>query len=329
MNLEKNGLVKWALHQGGIVKPLIVDSTYTKGTGLMNPSVFVDGENILVNIRHTNYTLYHSEGRIFNHHYGPLQYLHPEDDMNLKTQNFLSFLDHDLNTVRCDLIDTSTLDVAPIWHFIGLEDARLFRWNEKLYLCGVRRDDNTTGSGRMQLSEIEISDSSVKEIARHKIPAPDPNTSYCEKNWMPILDHPYHFVKWTNPTEVVRFDITTGKCVTASLDKDAIIPIPKDQRGGSQVIPYKTGYMAITHEVDLYNDPLGRKDGRYRHRCIFWDQNWKVIKVTKEFGFMGGEIEFCAGAALYGEDILISFGFQDNSAYILKMPIDLIESIPS
>ena len=28
---------------------------------------------------------------------------------------------------------------------------------------------------------------------------------------MPILDMPYHFVKWTNGTEIVKYDIESGK----------------------------------------------------------------------------------------------------------------------
>jgi len=42
---------------------------------------------------------------------------------------------------------------------------------------------------------------------------------------------------------------------------------------------------------------------------------------------MDGEIEFCCGIALWKEDLLISFGFQDNAAYILRVPKDDIKKI--
>jgi hypothetical protein len=42
---------------------------------------------------------------------------------------------------------------------------------------------------------------------------------------------------------------------------------------------------------------------------------------------MDGEIEFCCGMAFYNEDLLISFAFQDNAAYILKIPKSKIDSI--
>ena len=77
--------VKLALENGGAIKPLIIPAEHTNGTGLCNPSVFVDDGKILVNIRHTQYTLYHSELQKYEHQYGPLVYLNPENDITLTT----------------------------------------------------------------------------------------------------------------------------------------------------------------------------------------------------------------------------------------------------
>ena len=51
---------------------------------------------------------------------------------------------------------------------------------------------------------IDKNNWTIKEISRLRIPTPGLDVSYCEKNWVPINDKPYHFVKWTSPTEVVR-----------------------------------------------------------------------------------------------------------------------------
>jgi len=329
MEINRNfGLVRYVLKNGGSLHPLIIDKELTGGTGLMNPSVFVTKTNeILINLRHSNYTLYHSENKVFAHAWGPLQYLHPENDMTLTTKNFMLKLNENLDITKVMQIDTSTLDEKPQWHFIGLEDARLFYWDEKFYICGVRRDDNTTGSGRMQLQELKFTDDKVIEINRHKIPAPGNNKSYCEKNWMPVNSKPYHFIKWCNPTELVKFNINDGTTKTIILDESKRLPLPNDLRGSSQVIPYGTGHMAITHEVNLYNDIQGRKDGKYRHRFVFWENNWNIAKTSEQFHFMTGEIEFCAGMAEHKDDLLISFGFQDNAAYILKMPKKLLPNL--
>ena len=212
-------LAKYVITNGGSLHPLIIPASETNGTGLMNPSVYVDNGKVIMNLRHCQYTIYHAEKGIFEHQYGPLVYLNPENDITLTTKNFFCELDEKMNIVKSTKVDTSKLDVKPIWEFIGLEDARVVRWDGKLYLCGVRRDTTTNGVGRMELSEIEVTADSVKEISRVRINAPAPNTSYCEKNWMPILDKPYHFIKWTNPTEVVKADPVTGACETVILQE--------------------------------------------------------------------------------------------------------------
>ena len=325
--VAQQGLAQVALAQGGSLHPLIIPADRTNGTGLMNPSIYVDGDRILCNIRHVNYTLYHSENKQFQHRYGPLQYLHPENDRHLRTWNYYSTLDQDLNITRVDQVDTSQLDVEPIWEFVGLEDARLFRWNGRLYMSGVRRDTTTNGQGRMELSEIEVDADGIREISRERIPAPGNNTSYCEKNWMPILDQPYHYVKWANPTEVVRYDPDTRTTVTVHLDEQSRIPGLPDLRGGSQVIPYGDHYLALTHEVDLFKSEHGQKDAVYRHRFLIWTRDWRLVRVTNSFSFMDADIEFCCGAAWIDNDLAVSFGYQDNAAYILRLPRSMLDEI--
>jgi hypothetical protein len=177
----------------------------------------------------------------------------------------------------------------------------------------------------MELSELEFSDNEVKEISRFRIPAPRDDGSYCEKNWMPVLDQPFTFVKWTNPTEVVYADIKNKTCTTTHIGK-AIIR-EKDLRGGSQVIPFEEGYLALNHETTLYTSEAGRKDATYRHRFTYWDKNWNILKISKEFAFMNCKIEFACGMAEYKDDILITFGVQDNSSFILKTPKQIIEEV--
>jgi hypothetical protein len=228
-------------------------------------------------------------------------------------------------------VDTSKHDVTPLWEFTGEEDCRLVEWEGKYYIIGVRRDTTTHGEGRMELSEITIDEDTwtVKEVSRMRIPAPGDNSSYCEKNWMPILDKPFHFVKWTSPTEVVRtYPELPARSEQVALNS-GLVP-PKDQRGSSQVVRWGNVYIAITHEVDLYKNYLDQKDGLYRHRLVIWDEQFNLIGLSPEpFTFLEGKVEFVAGAAKYGDDLLISFGFQDNAAFILRTPKVVVEDMIS
>ena len=88
----------------------------------------------------------------------PLAYLNPENDLHLRTTNYFCEVTDNLEIKSFTQIDTSKLDVPPIWQFVGLEDGRLVRWNDKLYICGVRRDTTSNGEGRMEMSELEVKD---------------------------------------------------------------------------------------------------------------------------------------------------------------------------
>jgi hypothetical protein len=311
------------LSNGGQIKPLIVNSQYTNGTGLFNPSIFIDDDKMYINIRHCQYTLYHAEKNIHEHPYGPLIYFNPENDITLTTTNFFGELADDLSIKWINSVDTSKLDVKPIWEFIGLEDARIVKWDNKMYMCGVRRDTTTNGQGRMELSEIEFDGQNVKEASRFRIPAPGLDNTYCEKNWMPILDQPYHFLKWSNPVEIVAVDPITKTSKTKFVDD--VIHFAKDQRGGGQVIPWKNGYLSLTHETDLYSSEAGRKDATYRHRLIHWSKDWQPFKKSPAFSFMGAKIEFACGLAKKDNNVYMTFGFQDNAAYVLKTDEDTVE----
>ncbi len=322
-------LVQRAVAHGGKLAPIVIPHGLTSGTGLMNPSVFVDDDgDILVNLRHVNYTLYHAENtQLFPSRWGPLAYLHPEKDRTLRTTNYICRLDENLSITNSAVVDTSELDVDPLWTFIGHEDCRLVKWEGKYFLIGVRRDTTTNGQGRMEYSHIDIDKNSwtVKETKRVRIPAPGDDISYCEKNWVPVVDKPYHFIKWTFPVEVVKADPDESGCEQVSL-RPGVKPT-NDQRGSSHLVKWGNMYISISHEVELFKNYLVQKDAFYRHRLLVWDDQLNLVGISKKFSFLDARIEFCAGAAVYNGDLLISFGFQDNAAFILKTPKAVVEDL--
>jgi hypothetical protein len=325
-----DNFTKIAISNGGRLYQLLIDSKHTGGTGLTNPSIYVDGTDIIANLRHVEYTLYHAEKGKFCHPWGPLQYLHKENDLRLVTNNYMCSLNPDTYKIEnSSKIDMSFFDSKPLWEFVGLEDGRLVKWNNKLYISGVRRDTTTNGQGRMELSEIAMDiHGCYRELSRIRIPAPGKDDSYCEKNWMPILDMPYHYVKWCNPTEVVRVDFSSERVSCETVFLGTYIYQTHDYRGGSQVIPWKNNYrLALVHQVNLFNNLNGRKNAKYRHRFILWDKNWNVVSYGEPFDFLGAEIEFSCGMAQHKNNLLITFGFQDNSSFLLQCPIDFIEDI--
>jgi hypothetical protein len=318
-------LVQKSVQAGGKLAPLVFPHDLI---ALMNPSIYIDSDgDILVNVRATNYTLYHSENKqLFPSPWGPLAYLHPEKDQRLITENYIVRLDKNLEVINHKKVEMLNLH-TPIWEFVGLEDARLVQWDNKYYIIGVRRDTTTSGQGRMELTQIDIDKETwtVKEVNRDRIPTPEPDISYCEKNWMPIADRPYNFIKWASPVEVVQYipEIKTTKQVSL---KQGIRP-KKDQRGGSQLVRWGDGYISITHEVDLFKNYLMQKDGIYRHRLCVWDNNIDLVGLSKPFSFLDARIEFCVGAAKLDGDLLLSFSVSDNCAFILRTPGILVDEL--
>ena len=295
----------------------------------MNPSIFIDDDgDILVNVRCVNYTLYISEEdeRFFSP-WGPLTYLHPEKDQRLTTVNYLCRLDKDLNLINSTQVKMLELH-KPIWEFHGLEDARVVRWDDELYLIGVRRDTTPNGQGRMEYSKIDLDKDNwtATEVSRVRIPAPiNEDTSYCEKNWMPVISTPYYFVKWTMPTEIVWANPNEPECKQVFTRETPASPI--DQRGGSHVISWGDYYLCFTHEVKLWKNYLNQKDSVYRHRLVVWDKEFNFKGLSKEFAFMDVKIEFCTGAAIRDSNLLLSFSVADNAAFILEVPRNVVNEM--
>ena len=324
-------LVKTIINEyNGSIKPLIISSELTNGTGITNSSLLVEDDKIHLIMRHVEYTLYHCEKdqKYQSAEQGPLSYYHREDKEELKTNNYYCELNPEtFEIIKTFKIDTSKLDVDPLWTFVGLEDVRLTKWDQKYYLCGVRRDTTTNGQGRMELSEIVIEEDKVTEIARNRIEVPDVN-SYCEKNWMPILNEPFHFVKWTNPTEIMKVNLETNNSQQI-YNNNKIYDLPFDIRGGSPLINWDdNSYICITHEVDFtLKNQNGFKNADYYHRFIIFNKDYSIQFISDSFNFMTAKIEFCIGLAQYDDDIIITFGFQDNCSYLIKICKDNLKKL--
>ena len=83
--------------------------------------------------------------------------------------------------------------------------------------------------------------------------------------------------------------------------------------GGSQVIPFHQGYLAIVHEA---RQIPGRPTRYYLHRFVSWDADFNIVKISKPFGFHEKTIEYAMGLCRHpdGKRLIISYGFKDCEA---------------
>ena len=320
---EVPNFTKFCLSRGAHIVDLLIPTEDPLWPGLCNPSILYDNNELKLILRNVNYVMHASYNGDRNwSSWGPLLYTIPDEDgRHLKTRNYLCSV-HPIDGITShELIDTSKNDWEPQWEFVGHEDARLVRWNDTLYMTGVRRDDNTTGVGRMSLCAIEGN----VEVSRVKID--DESFNYCEKNWMPILDMPYHYVRSTNPTVVVKVDPLTGKCETVVEKKEAnLVDHDLQLRGSSQVLPWKDGkHIALIHTCTLYFNELQKKYARYHFHFIVWDRNWNVEAISPLFNFNDFLIEFSNGMAIVDGKFHIPFALQDNMSFLMTVDESVIE----
>ena len=93
------------------------------------------------------------------------------------------------------------------------------------------------------------------------------------------------------------------------------------------MIPFNDYHLCIVHDCDLFGNKLEQKDATYMHRWVVWDKDWNFVHISEPWSFMDAEIEFCCGLTFYRGDLLATFGFQDNAAYLLQIPDSMITDI--
>lgn len=312
--------VNYCLFGGARIYPLDAGVRDPMWPGYCNPSIFWDerDQNFKLILRNVNHVLHGVDKLVKSpSSWGPVLYSIPQEDGNaLKTRNYIG-ISKDPENEPWDFHLIETKPYTPIWQFQGEEDARVVRWNDRLYATGVRRDDNTEGRGRMEL--MLLNEQTWKEQKRTKVESVNPGT-YCEKNWMPINEIPFHYVQQANPTVVVKTDPVSGK--TVEVVRKEKLPNLVDNsfdmlRGSSNVIRWNDYWMALVHTCELWYTENGRKYARYCHCFVVWDDDWNIIKVSPLFSFADYNIEFTCGLEYHNGKFYIPLALEDNFSYLL------------
>jgi hypothetical protein len=274
-----------------------------------NPSIVYDEKRdcFWLNIRKTSYTL-HTTNKDYNPggHWGDLIYSICSDrGSRLETTNAVACLKDPMFS-KFEYKYIKEIERPHIWDFVGNEDVRLAVWNNKLYETYIIRDDNKTGVSRVHYSELDPE--TMEEKTKVRLAGRNNDTSYCEKNWMPVADRPFTFISEADPEHkfLKQFDM---------------------MRGSSQLVPYKDGYISIIHTCQMWYSPNGRKSARYLHAFAYFDNELKLKDISGLFSFMDRPVEFCCGMTRKGKNFYITFSLQDNVSFILKTNEDTIDYI--
>jgi len=275
-----------------------IDWRPTDGWHPMNPSVYVSAPEIgigitdrFVLVRTVNYTVTR-EG----------QYPTVDNSNIIKTKNYIIEFDKRWNVVKSTLIKDKTDLPRSSFPVEGFEDCRLWHSPEfGLIISATVRDlaDNPNGNCEMVIADLD-EDFEISTLTPIRDRGPT------EKNWMPIVGWPRHFIYLCDPTIRIAHD---GE-KTAELSRQPAPVCLKDLRGGSQVIPHDDGWLCLTHEV------AWRPERVYLHRFVKFTKDFHVEAISDPFYFQHVGIEFCAGLARDGERLVASYGVNDASAHL-------------
>lgn len=228
----------------------------------------------------------------------------------INTRNFLVFIDDDLcGLPAIALVDELGLLPKPPAYplVIGFEDMRLFPVDDKLFASATVRELRQDGLPEQVC--VQLLPGGTLDNMKRLVHEP----TVCEKNWMPIIDDTHRWM-WMYRCDEITDGHGSNFKHDCKWDIGAL-------GGGSQVILYYAGYLAIVHEA---RQIPGRSNRYYNHRFVMWDDAFNVLRISKPFGFHEKTIEYAMGLCWHpdGKRLVISYGFKDCEARLATIDPD-------
>ena len=269
-----------------------------------NPSIAIhpDGGFLCV-VRHVNYV------------YEQGFYRQLDGGDVVRTENVLVKLNDQFQVDWSSVIDDQNLcGHAELFPVFGLEDARLFQRDDGWWMSGTCREHRDDGRCQIFMSKLKIGESNAVQM-EVTVQLPFLSENRHEKNWMPIVGSEQAWVWGVKPTVRCWFDDATGSLVPSRTAKGDL-----SIRGGSQVVPWGYGWLAVVHDVEVVN---GFRV--YRHRFVRWSEHWELDFVSPPFR-LGDDVhglEFCAGLVVLdgGQRLLLSVGIGDSRAELVVLEV--------
>ena len=262
-----------------------------------NPSIAADGDGFRMIVRTANYRL---EDGVYH-------FLEPGNV--IRTINYVVALDAALRVTEVGVLEDAS--EGPPVHpasVLGYEDCRLLRVGDGWVATATVRDRNAEERCEIALLELDGPCVSAVHIAG-STPGRD------EKNWMPFTDGgTLHLVYGLDPPAILRWDAAVAS--TSAVAGDPCRERGR-YRGGSQGVEVDGGWLFVVHEATGWG-----AHRRYVHRFVMLDADHRLAGMSPPFQFAHEPIEFCAGMAPHGGDLVLSFGIEDQEAHLVVVSRD-------
>jgi glycosyltransferase involved in cell wall biosynthesis/tetratricopeptide (TPR) repeat protein len=299
-NLARSNLLFYLAAAGAMMPSFAarpVGFTPPDGYRPLNPSVARWGEQIVLVQRSVNFTLT-EDG----------DYRTP-DGAPIRTRNFLLHLADDL-AIRSATEILPPVDLPePAYALVqGFEDLRPFAWRGGLWCCACVRQLTPEGWCEQVLARIDDGAPGGCRLTDWRVLHPE-GARLHEKNWMPLVaGETLRLIYRCDPTRVVDEQARTIAETTPAIAADHF-------SGGSQLIPFDGGWLALIHQTTAGASP-GRR--HYQHRFVWLDKTNVLRRVSRAFFFRQKGVEYAAGLAWHpdGKRLLVSYGVGDGEAWM-------------
>lgn len=298
--------------------PLIRDG-YPAHYNPMNPSIIKTNDGYDVLCRTVNYM------QIAAKHFKSLDWF--DTSNTLRTRNFLLHYDQNFNLLsQQEIVEFLPRYRRYFYNIEGLEDCRLFQFNNSTWFSCNTRETNPCGQPQVSLGKLSDDRTNATIHVEKLIPLLGPDPTQCEKNWLPFVKDgeihliysydPYIFYKPTLD-DAGRVLQVTNFYQTSSHDFSHFL-------GSAPPIEFDEGYLLLIHEVVYVNEQRS-----YTERFVYLDKDYNIQKVSKPFIFLHKGIEYCCGITIDHSytNLILTVGLEDREAYFCFVSLETVRSM--
>lgn len=287
----------------------------------MNPSIVKTEDGFDVICRTVNYMQINAQ------YFKSLDWLDSSEQLN--TRNFFVKYDRDLNYLtQQEIVENLSRARVKTRNVYGLEDCRLFHWNQENWFSCTSLDTNPSGQPQISVCKLKKNNPLTDLIIEVEklIPLPGPDLTKCEKNWLPFIkDNELHMIYSFDPFLIYKpeLDVNNGIFLRNSILYHTHSHDFSRFSGSAPPIKFDKGYLTLVHE-SVYEDRR-----IYMHRFVYFDSQFRIVKVSKPFMFLHKGIEYCCGMSLDHNhtNLIMTIGLEDREAYFGIVDVNTIRSL--
>lgn len=265
-----------------------------------SPTIIEYNNQFILNLRWINYNYYEDGSKQFI----PSQFV---------SLNSRCMLDESFRPISEEVFLNEPLESVQDYIGIGLEDIRLFNYNNDYYYNAsyydIKRQITSSAYG------LYLSSPDNFELERTII-----NPSFYDINVTKLIEKNWSFVIYKDKLRIVYqwFPLQIGEIVGQQLNmvEQKITPdYFKDARGSTPGYRKGTEIWFVLHKAQHYTEN-NKYYFNYQHFFAVFDIDMNLIRFSELFKLGGYKVEFCIGLILKDQSLILSYSLLDTRSIV-------------